>query len=1044
MIPIRIALTGFMSYRETQELFFDGAPLWVLTGENGAGKSAVFDAITLVLFDTFRGRQQHLEDLINQSCDRMEVEFDFSVSADLYRVRAIYARKNPRKTRLAFRLQPGKDGEDSKEIPLAEESKSEANYDRWIKHLIGLDYHSFTASILLMQGYSDKLLQVPPEKRRAILASLIDISRYEQLAGLADGHHNRHKTSMERFQKSFAETSLVSDEQLEDALREEQAARDKQKEAQEEVDRLSNLLTKARDWERLNEELQKEKESLEHVSNLLEREQEIRDGYSRLIQVNMILPGLEEIVKLKGRLSDCTQELQKQDVERQRFEKAVESAQQEADSAQKKVDGLQKKASRLMKDILKYTNRLSELAPLAERLSQVEAAEEDLNNHRRKLQEFDADLDKQVEKAQEDVENSSAARSALPWLKKIRSAREKLAKAEKNRGELEDQLDELRKEHEAAHQKSTEVLTKLQELQSQKPALVNEVTVLETRLSGLQKQKNLFIEEADKAICSLCRQPISPEHVQKELERFQDAIMSLDDDLVGAKSDLENLEASINEAQTNYQKFNSEETELQQKVGTTDEDLRSENNSIQLSTRELNESWKNLSRDYQQKISPEIPRSVTAWQETTYPSDSELKQESDASAALEANQKEHRRLQDLQAKRNEEARLENNASRQLEKLLKGVDIEAARQAKDEKDRVSELKRDAEQEHEQAVESQENGEQNLVAKKTLEQNLRSELENLRNEIAGLNSRREEINRQAESQLSRLPDDWQAQEDAITAEAVAELKEKQKTLQEYDGLCQELAGARASKKEIERHISGLKTSLIDIPEEAHCSAQSIQSQLKSAQELSRQQEIAASDASKAVGRLEEAQKNRKDLEKQKLEEERLSLLYKQLATLLGKNGLQKRILSRAEEAIVELANRVLDGLSHGRSRLALRPERKTTKALDLIAYDKETTRSGIPIDQTSGSQRFRIAISLALAIGQYTRRESRRIESVIIDEGFGSLDKTGQENAIKELQNLQMQLSRIILVSHQEEFYSPFTNRYEIQLVDGASRASIWDG
>ena len=37
MIPLRVYLKGFMSYHDEAVLTFDGAPLWVLTGQNGAG-----------------------------------------------------------------------------------------------------------------------------------------------------------------------------------------------------------------------------------------------------------------------------------------------------------------------------------------------------------------------------------------------------------------------------------------------------------------------------------------------------------------------------------------------------------------------------------------------------------------------------------------------------------------------------------------------------------------------------------------------------------------------------------------------------------------------------------------------------------------------------------------------------------------------------------------------------------------------------------------------------------------------------------------------
>src|SRR5262249_36463835 len=46
MIPLRISLGGFLCYREPKEIAFDeDAPLWMLAGLNGSGKSAVFDAV---------------------------------------------------------------------------------------------------------------------------------------------------------------------------------------------------------------------------------------------------------------------------------------------------------------------------------------------------------------------------------------------------------------------------------------------------------------------------------------------------------------------------------------------------------------------------------------------------------------------------------------------------------------------------------------------------------------------------------------------------------------------------------------------------------------------------------------------------------------------------------------------------------------------------------------------------------------------------------------------------------------------------------------
>jgi DNA repair protein SbcC/Rad50 len=104
---------------------------------------------------------------------------------------------------------------------------------------------------------------------------------------------------------------------------------------------------------------------------------------------------------------------------------------------------------------------------------------------------------------------------------------------------------------------------------------------------------------------------------------------------------------------------------------------------------------------------------------------------------------------------------------------------------------------------------------------------------------------------------------------------------------------------------------------------------------------------------------------------------------------------------------------------------------------MVYNFATGTNKMPIEMVSGSQKFRVAVSLALAIGQFASRDSHRIESVIIDEGFGSLDRNSREDMIGEINNLKNMLKRIILVSHQEEFAHAFPNRYQIRLENKAS-------
>jgi DNA repair exonuclease SbcCD ATPase subunit len=166
-----------------------------------------------------------------------------------------------------------------------------------------------------------------------------------------------------------------------------------------------------------------------------------------------------------------------------------------------------------------------------------------------------------------------------------------------------------------------------------------------------------------------------------------------------------------------------------------------------------------------------------------------------------------------------------------------------------------------------------------------------------------------------------------------------------------------------------------------------------------------------------------------------------LWARLQLLLGPEGLQRALLENAQQAIIQYANTILDRLAGGQLYIAPRPRDTTAgpiRALDLIAH---TTQSGVhPRDVAflSGSQKFRVAVALALAIGQFASHASRPVQAVIIDEGFGCLDTANRSVMIQELQNLQGHLQRILLVSHQEEFVGAFPDGYRCELVKGATR------
>lgn len=85
MIPVKLTVRNFMPYRDkVPPLIFTGIHTAGIWGENGSGKSALIEAITWALWGKTRAKSD--DDLIHQGQDEMEVEFDFSVGSETYRV----------------------------------------------------------------------------------------------------------------------------------------------------------------------------------------------------------------------------------------------------------------------------------------------------------------------------------------------------------------------------------------------------------------------------------------------------------------------------------------------------------------------------------------------------------------------------------------------------------------------------------------------------------------------------------------------------------------------------------------------------------------------------------------------------------------------------------------------------------------------------------------------------------------------------------------------------------------------------------------------
>src|SRR5574338_36184 len=102
MIPLKLHIAGFLSYREPADLDFTSFELACISGHNGAGKSSLLDAITWALFGKARKRD---ESVINLQCKAAEVSLTFEYEGNTYRVQRTLPRS--KSTVLEFQVWDG-------------------------------------------------------------------------------------------------------------------------------------------------------------------------------------------------------------------------------------------------------------------------------------------------------------------------------------------------------------------------------------------------------------------------------------------------------------------------------------------------------------------------------------------------------------------------------------------------------------------------------------------------------------------------------------------------------------------------------------------------------------------------------------------------------------------------------------------------------------------------------------------------------------------------------------------------------------------------
>ena len=168
------------------------------------------------------------------------------------------------------------------------------------------------------------------------------------------------------------------------------------------------------------------------------------------------------------------------------------------------------------------------------------------------------------------------------------------------------------------------------------------------------------------------------------------------------------------------------------------------------------------------------------------------------------------------------------------------------------------------------------------------------------------------------------------------------------------------------------------------------------------------------------------------------------YHIIANALGKDGIQALLIEDALPEIEHEANVLLGKLTNNQAHIVIESLRDLKKGglketLDIKISDAVGIR---PYELFSGGEAFRIDFALRIAISKLlARRAGTSLQTLIIDEGFGSQDEEGLGHIMDALYKIQDDFAKIIIVSHLPSMKDQFPVHLVVEKGPQGSRVQV---